>query len=124
MDWIDIAGIVFVCVTMNHLGLIKAVEEVVEQKIPIINCPKCSSFWWVFVYTLFVLHDLITSLAISFLCSYIAIWLELFEGFIDTIYLRFYEKIYNTTDDTASADTDNGNSASTVSELQQTEVIN
>ena len=27
MNWIDIASIVFVCVTMNHLGLIKAIEE-------------------------------------------------------------------------------------------------
>ena len=115
MDWIDIAGIVFVCVTMNHLGLIKAVEEVVEQELPIINCPKCSTMWFTLAYTLFTLHEVITSLAISFLASYTAIWLELFEGCIDNLYLKIYEKIYNTTDDTASADTDNGNSASTVS---------
>jgi hypothetical protein len=28
--WIDIASIVFVCVTANHLGLIKAIEEELE----------------------------------------------------------------------------------------------
>ena len=27
MEWSDIACIVFVCVTANHLGLVKAVEE-------------------------------------------------------------------------------------------------
>ena len=115
MDWIDIAGIVFVCVTMNHLGLIKAVEEVVEQELPIINCPKCSTMWFSLAYTLFTLHEVIASLAISFLASYTAIWLELFEGYIDTLYINLYGKIYTTSNDTASADSDNGNSASPVS---------
>lgn len=117
MNWIDIASIVFVCVTANHLGLVKAMEEVVEQELPIINCPKCSSFWWSLVYTLYLTHDIITSLAISFLASYIALWLELLEGYIDTLYLKLYGKIYTNSDDTVTADSDDGNSASTVPKL-------
>lgn len=120
MNWMDIAGIVFVCVTMNHLGLVKAIEKEIEKTLPIINCPKCSVFWAVFLYTSFATKHLIMSLAISFLASYMALWLELFEGYIDTLYLKLYGKIYNTTDDTASADPDNGHSASTVPKLQQT----
>ena len=100
MEWIDIASIVFACVTMNHLGLVKAMEEVVEQELPIINCQKCSSFWLVLVYTMFTSHDIIMSLAISFLCSYLAIWLELFEGYIDTLYNKLYDEIYSATDST------------------------
>ena len=115
MDWIDIASIVFVCVTANHLGLIKAMEKVVEQELPIINCPKCGSFWWSLVYTLYVTHNIITSLTISFLCSYLAIWLELFEGFIDTIYLKFYEKIYNSAADASTTDAEYGNPEGPVS---------
>jgi hypothetical protein len=60
--------------------------------------------------------DIPYMLAISFLTSYIAIWLELLEGFIDTLYLKLYEQIYpNPTDDTTSADPDEGHSAGAVS---------
>ena len=49
------------------------------------------------------------------LASYTAIWLELLEGFIDTLYLKLYETIYTTPNDTTAADTDNGYTASSVS---------
>ena len=99
MNWIDIASIVFVCVTMNHLGLIRKIEEI-RGELPILNCPRCSSFWCVLIYTLVTTRHVIPSLAISFLCSYLAIWLELFEGYIDTLYNKLYDKIYPTTDTT------------------------
>jgi hypothetical protein len=118
MNWMDIASIVFVCVTMNHLGLIGKLEEIMG-KLPIFNCPKCSSFWVTLPYCLWgICHgygDIITSLAISFLASYLAIWLELFEGYVDTIYLMFYEKIYKTSDDTSASDSNGGNPAGSVS---------
>jgi len=117
MNWIDIASIVFVCVTMNHLGLITAIEKHIGYEFPILDCVKCSSFWLTLLYVGMMSGQLITTLAISFIASYTAIWLELFEGYIDTLYLRLYEKIYATSDDTASADTNNGDSESTVSEL-------
>ena len=44
-------------------------------------------------------------LAISSLASYAAIWIELFEGYIDTLYKKLYDKIYptaNTTDANAN----------------------
>ena len=99
MDWIDIASIVFVSVTMNHLGLIAAIEAVIKHKLPIVNCPKCLTCWSVLAYMVVTAHSIVTSLAISFLASYIAIWLELFEGFIDSLYMKLYEKIYSDTDD-------------------------
>ena len=101
MNWIDIASIVFVCVTMNHLGLIRKIEEI-RGELPIFNCPKCLSCWSVFIYELWSVgfSDLPIILAISFLCSYLAIWLELFEGYIDTLYNKLYDKIYPTTDTT------------------------
>ena len=98
MNWMDIASIVFVCVTMNHLGLIRAIEEQIDHKLPIIDCPKCSSYWSVLAFTLVTTYDVITSLAISFLASYAAIWLELIEGIIDTLYARIYDKVFTTTD--------------------------
>jgi len=103
--WIDIASIVFVCVTMNHLGLVKAIEDKIGYELPVFDCVKCSSFWCVLVYTTILLHHIIAPLAISFLASYLAIWLELLEGYIDTIYIRLYEKIFSDADnDTIATD--------------------
>ena len=101
---IDIASIIFVCVTMNHLGLIGKLEEI-WGKFPIIDCPKCSSFWCVLIYGLWSVgfSDIPLVLAVSFLSSYLAIWLELFEGYIDILYLRLYESIYKE-NDTPAAD--------------------
>ena len=105
MNWIDIASIVFVCVTANHLGLVKAIEETFDKEIPIVNCVKCSTFWLTLLFQLVTKCHPLTSLAISLLASYSAIWLELLEGYIDTLYIKLYEKIYPDTDnDTAAAD--------------------
>jgi hypothetical protein len=94
MNWIDIASIVFVCVTMNHLGLITAIEKHIGYEFPILDCVKCSSFWLTLIYVGMMSGQPITTLAVSFLASYIAIWLELLEGYIDTLYLKIYGKIY------------------------------
>ena len=119
----DIVSIVFVCVTMNHLGLVGKIEELTGKAIPILNCPKCSSFWFSLFLLLGESEEIMGEfpmlLAISFLASYSAMWLELLEGYIDTLFLRFYGKITaNHQDDTAAPDADSGNSDSTVSELQ------
>ena len=105
----DIACIVFVCVTMNHLGLVKAIEDVTKLKLPIVNCVKCFTFWCVLAYCSLTLHDVVAVLAISFFTSYAAVWLELIEGFIDSLYLKCYEKIYSDpADDTVAADAYDG----------------
>jgi hypothetical protein len=95
----DIAMIVFVAVTANHLGLIAAIEDFFRVEIAIVNCPKCLSFWMTLGYCVFGHSNglgLIGCLAISFLASYSAVWLELFEGFIDKLYSKAYDKIYPT----------------------------
>lgn len=116
MKWSDIAGIVFVCVTMNHLGLVSAAEGVFKRRLWIIDCPKCSTFWGVLLYLSVVRQDVITILAVSFLASYAALWVELLEGFVDSIYLKLYGKITTTdNDNTTAADADDGNPTSPVS---------
>lgn len=97
MYWMDIAAVVFFSTAVNHLGLIQAIERVVHHKLPILNCPKCLSFWGALACGLS--GDGITAalpsalprlLAISILCSYIAIWLELIMYAIDTLYNKIY----------------------------------
>ena len=100
MDWMDIAAIVFVCTAVNHLGLIAAIERVIRHRLPVVNCPTCLTCWSVFAYGIdtvpYVSPQIVARLlAISLLCSYLAIWLELLMYAIDTLYNRIYVKIEN-----------------------------
>ena len=110
MNWMDIACIVFACTTVNHLGLIGAAIGVFFKKrrtLPILSCPKCLTWWTLMAYGTFLmathrygvdLSDVIRWLAISFLASYFALWLELAEGGIDKLYDYIYVKIYPAAD--------------------------
>jgi hypothetical protein len=119
MPWTDIVSIVFVCVTINHMGLVSAIEQTIGRDIPILNCPKCCTFWCVLLYSCGHATTHITMvLAISFLCSYLAIWLELLEAYIDTLYMKCYEKITEgDSEREAATDADKGNSKGTVPKL-------
>lgn len=117
---IDIAGIVFVAVTMNHMGLVSAIESAIHHKLWIVDCPKCCTFWLTLTYLVTDVQEVSKTevtkiLAISFLASYSALWLELIEAFIDVLYMKLYGKIITTdTDDTAASDPDGGDSAGSV----------
>lgn len=89
---VTVAGIVFSCVAANHLGLVGAVESLVGRSLPILNCPKCLTFWSVLFY-MFLHGTIADALATAFLCAYSATWLELGMYFIDNQYLRLYGKI-------------------------------
>jgi hypothetical protein len=124
---LDIACIVFIAVTANHLGLMGKIGEIMGFRIPILNCPKCLTFWATMGYlgchgmaTYPMGSWVITMLAISFLASYTAIWLELAEGYIDFLYMKCYEKIYaDAANDEDSADGNEGDTDCTLSELQE-----
>ena len=104
---IDAIAIVFICTAMNHMGLIDAIERRTRLDLPIIHCPKCASFWGVLMYCAMMHRGFISSVAIAFFCSYLSLWVELAMGYIDSIYLKCYEKIVSTADtDKASADAD------------------
>ena len=115
MAWFDVAMILFACVAANHLGLISAIEGVVKFKLPIINCSKCSGFWFTLAYLLITRHAVIPSVATSFLCAALAPWLNLLMGFIDTKFNWLYDKIYSTAEDEPSeGDSDEGDTERSV----------
>ena len=110
MNFWDIAGIVFVCTAANHIGPIPDIEAFLRRKLPVVGCIKCLTFWSVLVYGLVCCGTVAAAieaaprlLAISFLCAWSAIWLDLLMGIIDKLYLKIYGKIYPATD---TADTD------------------
>jgi hypothetical protein len=95
MYWTDIVILVLSATLANHLGLVEAVEGVIRHKIPVLNCSKCASFWVVLICSLCSGVPLIASVAVSFLCAYAAVWLELLFGYVDTLYNMLYENIYS-----------------------------
>ena len=110
MNFWDIAGIVFVCTAANHIGPIPDIEAFLRRKLPVVGCIKCLTFWSVLVYGLVCCGTVAAAieaaprlLAISFLCAWASIWLDLFMGIIDHLYLIIYEQIYPTAN---PADTD------------------
>jgi len=110
MNFLDIAGIVFVCTAANHIGPIPDIEAFLRRKLPIVGCIKCLTFWSVLVYSLACCGAVVAAieaaprlLAISFLCAWASIWLDLFMGIIDHLYLKVYDSFYPTAN---PADTD------------------
>ena len=89
----EVVAIAFSCVMFIHLGLVDAILSVygIEDKVPIVTCPKCLTFWSVLCFLFLTGNNIIHSIAIAFLASYAAIWFDLFLGFMD----RLYEDIYN-----------------------------
>lgn len=116
MDCLTASLILFSSVAANHLGLVAAVEGVIRHRLPIVNCPKCLTFWATLGYGCSVCCDSIAALpsvlpaalplllAQSFLAAYLAIWLELLMFTIDTIYNRLYDTLnkYNQENDEAA----------------------
>ena len=99
MCWSEAAMIMFSCVAVNHLGLVGKLEEIMGE-LPIINCPKCLTFWSVLAYMM--LHvgftDMTKVIAASFLFAYLSLWLQLLLAFTDRIFSYLYGKIHSTTD--------------------------
>ena len=93
MDWRDIAAIVFIATAVNHLGLIQTIEGLIKRELPVINCPKCLTCWCVMAYQLVTGCNPLTALAVSLLCSFAAMWLELMMYAMNTLYNWIYGKI-------------------------------
>ena len=116
MDFLDIACIVFVCTSANHLGLVQAVETTIRLKLPVVGCIKCLTFWAVLAYCCgrTATHSASAVLAVSFLSAWASIWLDLLMGMIDKLYLMIYDTLYPTAD---KADTDTLGTDDTVPDL-------
>lgn len=98
MDWLTDLMITFAAVAANHLGLVSAIERTTKHRLPILNCPKCLTFWAVTVYGTLSgpehPRDIIGVCAVALLLAWAAIWLELAMGFIDQLYLKAYDTVY------------------------------
>lgn len=103
------ACLMFSFTCANHLGLVEKVENIIGYSIPIVNCPKCATFWSTLI-CLVSTGNVAVAVALSFLFAYLALWLELAMCVIDNLYKKVYEKIISdSASDKASSDADTGN---------------
>ena len=100
MDWLNDLVITFSAVAVNHLGLVAAIERTVKHRLPIVNCPRCLAFWAVLANGTWNIgnSDLSLTVAAALLAAWAAIWIELFMGFTDRLYMKAYEQIYPAAD--------------------------
>lgn len=91
----------FSCTAINHLGLVAAVETTLSRwtrrdiEIPVINCPKCLTFWAVLTAGFLSSAEPVGTLALALLMAWLARWLNLFMGAVDVLYDKIYETLYN-----------------------------
>ena len=105
--WKEAAEITAGCVLFIGMGLEAEIERVLSCRFRILSCPKCLTFWSVLLFGVITGHGLVGTVAVSFLCSYAALWLTLLCDALTLLYNRLYETINQQTEgdteDTAAA---------------------
>ena len=99
--WKEAAEIIIVCTLASQMGLIGAIENILRVQFRILSCPKCLAFWLSLVWHLFHHRAIMNALAVSFLSSYVTLWICLLYDWTATAYNKIYKKIEKKT--TASA---------------------
>lgn len=100
MHWSEAFLITFSATAINHLGLVAAVEQAIRHPLPIVDCPKCLSFWSVLAYGLIFSENegpaAVAVIALAFFCAYLSKWLHIAMFAIDTLYNKIYDTLYST----------------------------
>lgn len=104
----EAALIVISCVLSVQMGLVGAVEERLGFEFHILSCPKCSTWWISIAWHLLHRRALLDTVAVSFISSYIALWLALAYDVAAVFYNYAYERIKKEDEEVAelSADAD------------------
>ena len=78
------------------MGLSGEIQRIAGISVKILNCPKCLTFWSTLVTLLAERHPVFPTIAVSFIASYLAMWLTLAYDAATVKYNRLYEKITET----------------------------
>lgn len=84
------------CVLYIHMGLHDAVAGKVGFSLRITGCAKCLTFWAVLALNVFGGYPALKCVAVSFLCSFAALWLSLLCDELTMLYNRLYDSIQET----------------------------
>lgn len=102
--WMDALLITVSAVLFVQMGLSAAIQQVLGIKSKVLSCVRCSTFWPVLAWSLLHRNPVIPSVAASFLCSYLALWLALLYDKMAVTYNKAYGKISTTDTSEAGAD--------------------
>lgn len=86
-------AIMFIITLINHIGVIKKVEDYIHNPLP---CYQELVFWSVLVFSLFTIRKLINSIVLALLLGYLSLWLDLLLHIIDYYYKKFSRKMIRT----------------------------
>ena len=75
------------------MGLSGEIQRILGFSWRILNCPKCLTFWCVLAVLLIGRNPVLHAVAVSFLCSYAAMWLTLALDAAAVKYNYLYGKI-------------------------------
>lgn len=82
------------CVLFVHMGMGDAVSKVVRRGLSLFQCVKCTTFWVILAYTVFfTAADPVLCTALAFICSYIALWLDLLLSKFAVWYEKWYKGV-------------------------------
>ena len=95
---ITVSAVLFV-----QMGLSSAIQEKVHIHSRIASCPKCACFWSVLAYCILTRRGVIVSVAASFICAYVALWIALAYDALALLYNTIYESITETNDTATDA---------------------
>ncbi len=102
----SVGCVLLCCVLFVHLGLGDAVSRIMKRCVSLFRCVKCTTFWTILAYTLFLTEfEPVECVAIAFGCAYIALWVDLLFTKISMWYEKIYESLVTEEHDSDS----NGN---------------
>jgi len=108
----DAALITISCVLFVNMGLSEAIQKTLYVRSKILSCPKCCTFWTCLTTLLLCRFDPLESVAASFICSYVALWMTLVYDALTVLYNNIYELFTETgaDKDSPEAKTETGDS--------------
>ena len=117
----EVALVTLSAVLFVQMGLSDAIQKVIHFRLRIASCPKCLAFWSTLAYCLLTKNGVVVSVATSFICSYVALWLALLYDALALLYNYAYESISETngTPEDAEADKGEPSEASAADEVPQ-----
>ena len=95
MEYSDIVKIMIAVVLFQNMGMRDAIESIIKYKFKVLSCTRCTTFWVTLLYLLSNRGNIIDTISLSFVNSYLAVWCELLFGYLTIIYDEIYDKISN-----------------------------
>ena len=118
--WKDTLLITLSCVLFIQMGLSGAIQDVLHFHFKPLSCVKCLSFWSNLVYLILSRHGSVSEvIGVSFLCSYLALWLALAYDALALTYNKLYEYITKADGTSEDATTNNNGSPSNADEVPE-----